>query len=133
MLLRESPRVIYGKNPLVNVTCQFNFPAILQIDTEIPSKFQERIRQQFPEYEVKRSIDLPLPPQLANLAMKVGNAVHLFKDDAREDDDEVWSVSLMQDSMSFSTTKYQRWEHFVEQLRTPLQALIEIYTPPYLT
>jgi uncharacterized protein (TIGR04255 family) len=40
----DSPRVIYGRNPLEQVICQIRFPTILKIDTELPAAFQEQIR-----------------------------------------------------------------------------------------
>ncbi len=40
----ESPRVVYGKNPLEVVICQLRFPAILKISSESPVDFQEALR-----------------------------------------------------------------------------------------
>ena len=44
----EATRVIYHKNPLTDVICQLRFPPILKIDSEIPSLFQDTIREQYP-------------------------------------------------------------------------------------
>ena len=49
----EKQRVIYKKNPLNKVICQFRFPPILRIDSEIPSSFQDSIRSDFPLYQEK--------------------------------------------------------------------------------
>ena len=38
-------RIIYKKNPLVEVICQLRFPPILSIDTEIPARFQGAIKK----------------------------------------------------------------------------------------
>jgi uncharacterized protein (TIGR04255 family) len=56
----ESQRVIYRKNPLGEVICQLKFPTILQIKAEVPSKFQERIRSDFPLYEAEEAT-IPIP------------------------------------------------------------------------
>lgn len=44
MLFPPTQRVIYHKNPLVEVVCQLRFPTILKIDAEIPVAFQEAVR-----------------------------------------------------------------------------------------
>src|SRR6266852_706318 len=44
----EFTRVIYQRNPLVEVVCQLRFSPILRIDTDPPAEFQDRIRSAFP-------------------------------------------------------------------------------------
>src|SRR5579872_4798317 len=48
MKFPESDRVIYATNPLERVVCQLRFPPILRIETELPARFQEAIRDQYP-------------------------------------------------------------------------------------
>ena len=49
----ETERVIYEKNPLNKVICQLRYPPILRIDSEVPSKFQDAIIDNFPLYNEK--------------------------------------------------------------------------------
>ncbi len=56
----EVQRVIYRKNPLEQVICQFRFPAILRIDTETPADFQERIRNDFPQFAEQTEWKFPI-------------------------------------------------------------------------
>jgi uncharacterized protein (TIGR04255 family) len=137
MLFPTSPRVIYGKNPLIGVTCQFTFPAILRIGPEVPAAFQERVRQQYPVFEETRGMNLKirLPPQIANAPnppIRLGNASYQFIDD-NSPNGAVWTVGLNQESLSLSTSKYERWEDFKDHLIQPLQAFVDIYAPAFFT
>lgn len=130
----ESPRVIYQKNPLVEVVCQLRFPAILRIAAELPSDFQERIRTIYPNYKQKPVMPvLPagLPVQVVNAIQQVagsgqGEFVHEF---AAED--ETWAATLAPTFLALRTTEYRRWEAFQGRLRDLFVALIELYRPSY--
>ena len=52
-------RVIYNKNPLDKVICQFQFPSILKIDSELPYSFQEAISKYFPIYSEMVGVSVP--------------------------------------------------------------------------
>ena len=56
----ETDRVIYAHNPLEQVICQFRFPPILRIDSELPAQFQDRIRHEFPSLIEKSGLKLEL-------------------------------------------------------------------------
>jgi uncharacterized protein (TIGR04255 family) len=60
----ETDRVIYGKKPLDRVICQVRFPAILRIESELPTLFQETIRSQFPGFAQKEELGLVMPQGL---------------------------------------------------------------------
>jgi uncharacterized protein (TIGR04255 family) len=129
MHIPASPRVIYAKHPLTGVACQLNFPPILQIETEVPAAFQERIRQQYMVYEPSRTVNLP--PELINIPLRGGSAQHRFLDNTP--DSAVWSVTLTPTSLAMSTTHYERWEYFRQRFADPLAAFIEIYKPAFFT
>lgn len=133
MAFPEVPRVIYERNPLELVLCELRFPRILRIDAEIPSQFQDSIRNAFPFYEPRSVLDLPLglPPEMVKaisqgLSLGGGQKSHDFIDRSRN-----WTVSLMSDKLTLSCTKYERWEGFKEFLRAPVLALNDIYCPPF--
>ena len=46
-------RVRYEKCPLIEVTYQLNFPTILSIEAEMPVKYQNAIRKNFPQYRTQ--------------------------------------------------------------------------------
>jgi hypothetical protein len=54
MSFPDVQRVIYGKNPLVEVVFQVRFPRFLSIETEPPSEFQKLLMSDFPFYEQRK-------------------------------------------------------------------------------
>ena len=43
MPFKDTERVIYNKNPLIEVVCQLRFPRILTISETQPTSFQEKV------------------------------------------------------------------------------------------
>ena len=135
MAFPEAPRVVYDLNPLDEVVCQLRFPPILKVETELPSSFQERIRGSFPYYESKPKLKLPpgLPADLAaslarELPIGQGQATHEFTSA-----DRFWTLSLTREFIALTCRRYERWERFRDRLRHPLEALLELYDPPFYT
>src|SRR4051794_3088983 len=100
-------RVIYERNPLVEVICQVRFPAILRIDVEPPAAFQEAIRGAFPAFSESAGIEAPLalPVEMAKqlpdaiakqlgalrMAFNAGQKSYTF---ASDDEDRTWALVL---------------------------------------
>ena len=127
----ESPRVIYGKNPLVEVICQLRFPTILRIGRDQPADFQERVRQQYPLYALE---DRPaeLPKELASILAHVGlprpsaGVAHRF-----ETPDSQRLISLCQDFVALTERKYTTWELFRNQMAETENAIRQVYSPAF--
>jgi uncharacterized protein (TIGR04255 family) len=131
----ESPRILYGKNPLVEVICQLRFPPILRIDSELPAVYQERIRHQYPLFRQARTADqqLGVPKEIAHqlgidLAQLAPGASYEFVSA-----DENWTVSLTRNFLALATRRYERWEQFGDQLKGPIESLIDVYKPAFFT
>jgi uncharacterized protein (TIGR04255 family) len=125
-----SPRVVYEKNPLVVVICQLRFPPILLIDAELPARYQDRIRGQYPLLEEKPGIELP--PEVPKIfAAEFGQSA--WKNYNFSSTDGSWTVNLTRDFLALTARKYQKWEEFWQHLAEPLAALVEIYKPVYFT
>ncbi len=129
----ETNRVIYEKNPLDQVICQLRFPTVLRIDTEPPAKFQDMIRNQYPNFrEVQPSIP-ELPKEIVKILgsespFRIGNAVYEFVSA-----DELWKISLSRDFIALTAFKYKKWEDFKEHFKKPIEALVDIYKPSFYT
>ncbi len=131
----EVKRVVYGKNPLEKVICQLRFPPILIIDSEIPAKFQELIRDEFPHYEEKIEVQQEISAEInANYSMNIVNPMTKVirnKNHTFTSEDGNWQVNLTRTFISITTNKYNTWEGFKDKFKKPLEALIEVYTPPF--
>ncbi len=131
MVLPNTTRVIYSRNPLAEVTALLRFPPILRIEAESPVQFQDAIRDQYPFYrQVRAGSQLPagIPSSVRNLIQGMGAAAgqnqHLF-----ETQDRKSIVTLSRESVSFKTTNYTIWETFRDQLERIRSAVEEIYRP----
>jgi uncharacterized protein (TIGR04255 family) len=131
----EFPRIIYEKNPLEFVICQFRFPPILKIEAELPSAFQESVRSRFPLFNDARQstgFATGLPPELSNLlgAMLPTSVPRTYEFTSS---DGLWQITLTRESLALTCRKYRRWEEFRNTLATPFAALLEHYAPAFFS
>lgn len=136
-LFPDSQRIIYSRNPLVEVICQLRFPSILRITAEPPVAYQERIRAEYPllsERYPETDIDIPIgvPAAVAETILKSLPKRKLVGFDFVSAD-EKWKVSLTKEFLALTTSRYTRWEDFCQHLEGPLKALIEVYNPSFCT
>ena len=125
-------RVIYEKNPLIEVILQIQFPTNLIISNQEPTDFQVAIKNDFPNYraEIKNEKEISLLPsnnEIKPLIRDKNINIHTFITK------EGYSkISLSNSTISMSTLKYERWEMFIEQFKKTLEAFIKIYSPQYI-
>ena len=125
MLFSDRPRTHYEKTLAHEVICQLRFPPILSINNVEPADFQERIREDFPQYARKQDV---LPPQIVNGKPEPQPPVtnyHFLSQDGR------WKLNLTKDFIALSTLSYPGWEEFARMLDKPLAAFIQLYKPAY--
>ena len=131
MFSRDYKRAIYNKNPISDVTCELRFPAILKIETETPSQYQELLRHRFSGYEKKLESDFPeqfvqnLPPDIIG---KIASVKHVF-----ESNSETEIIKLTSKSFSVTTYDYSTWANFKNVWFDPLRHFIDLYQPAYLS
>ena len=131
----DFPRILYDKNPLELVICQFRFPPILKIESELPSAFQESVRSRFPLFsDARQSTGLAtgLPRELSNLlgAMLPTPVPCTYEFTSS---DGLWQITLTRESLALTCKKYRRWEEFRTTLSVPLAALLEHYAPAFFS
>ena len=133
MFFPESPRVVYQNNPLAEVICQIRFPAILRIGSGDVAEFQERIRVDYPLYQLQEpAFDLPsIPKELMAFFEQMlpklpSPRTHKFltKDSRR-------FISLSQDFLAVSEANYSRWELFRQEVGNAEKALREVFKPAF--
>jgi uncharacterized protein (TIGR04255 family) len=134
--LPDSPRVVYSKNPLVEVICQVRFPPILKIAAEPPAAFQEKIRAEYPLLTEKQPEAMELPPGVPPVvAQVIRSSLPKGRPAGYEfiSADEHWKVTLTRDFLALSTPVYRRWEDFRAHLERPVKACVEVYAPAFFT
>ena len=102
-MFSNEPRCCYEKAQLAEVICQFRFPEILTIETELPARFQEAIRQELPVYSVRKE---SAPPVITNQgghfaiqAPKQNNNYQFASADG------IWRVNLTSKFISLACTR----------------------------
>ncbi len=123
MLFSDRPRTHYAHTLAHEVICQLRFPTILSITNVEPADFQERIREEFPQYARKQDV---LPPKTAGGKPEPQPPVtnyHFLSQDGR------WKLNLTRDFIALSTLSYPGWEPFARMLDKPLAAFIQLYKP----
>lgn len=133
MLFPDVKRVIYRNNPLEDVVCQLRFQPILRIDTDVPAKFQESIRSNYPNFNEESEVVIGIPSEASQHlpADIVGQAIKSMgiKNYSFSSDDGLWKVNLTRTFLALSTKQYKKWEEFVANLQEPFEALMAIYSP----
>ncbi len=128
-MFSNAPRCRYRNNPLAEVICQFRFPEILTIETNIPDKFQEAIRQEFPVYSVQKE---SAPPTMTNhggrLTIQTPAQTNNYQFATA---DGLWRVNLTSKFISLACSQYDCWEDFAAMVDKPLAAFIQIYKPAF--
>ncbi len=135
MVFPAYKRVIYSKNPLERVICQFRFPDILKIGASDPVNFQEKIRESYPIYREKAEVSVALPAELIQqLPQEIAG---LFGSSKKAYDflssDEMWTVGLTNNFLALTCDDYKRWEQFRDHFEVPFNALVEVYEPSFFT
>jgi len=128
MDLPKSERVIYERNPLIEVVCQLRYPPILKVNSQ-PVEFQEAIRDEYPYYEVNQS---QLPSDLNKFIQQTGlpfpneEMGHIF-----ESEDKKWLLTLTKDFLALKTLEYSRYEDFKSRLKNIITIFQDIYKPSF--
>lgn len=137
MLFPITQRVVFKKNPLVEVICQLRFPSILQIASEDPVSFQNTIRAVYPLYERESGglpLQEPLPKELSAIMREFQFMGHketpvykfITADSSR-------FISLSPDFLAVTDRNYRRWEEFSTEVMSAQAALENIYRPAFFT
>lgn len=128
-------RVVYKKNPLIEVIIQYRFPQILALNANDPVEFQNAIKGQYPLYrleleneqEVSFAINgenamPPIPSIIQKPTIKNHNFISA---------DGLYKINLTNSFISISTLAYTRWEEMLEHFKNPLAKFEEMYLPPF--
>ncbi|MBH8566135.1 TIGR04255 family protein [Nostoc sp. CENA67] len=130
MHLPEFERVIYERNPLIQVACQLRFPPILKISHKEPVEFQDEIRFQYPLFE---SMQPQVTPEISQVIQQFGlplssDLFYTFKSE-----DQRWQLSVTKDFITLTTSVYESYEQFQKRFREAVNVFERIYKPSFYT
>ena len=126
----QAHRVHFKRAPLKQVICQFRFPTIYRIQSELPAEYQERIRGSFPLSEqtgVPFHLGCIPSPALSGLPNLINTAHRFFTED------KTTFIELNLDSLTYSTTSYYRWDDSKSFIDEAVKALLSVYKPSFYT
>ena len=129
---KQIKRYIYKKNPLVEVILQLRFPKILSLNSIEPAEYQDKIRSQFPIYQLQVEQENQVMIQndgktvIPSVVNSAANKNHNFISD-----DGFWKINLTSSYISISTLKYTRWEELLEKFENPYKQFVELYKPSF--
>lgn len=133
----ESEKVYYRDNPLTEVICQLRFPPILSIESDLPARFQDSIRDTYPLFQEKKDYSVNIPDELkSQLPQEI---INIFPSQVSKknyeftSEDGLWKINLTRTFLSLTNYRYYSWEEFMNYLTSSFEALIEIYSPTFFT
>lgn len=128
MEVPKSKRVIYERNPLIEVVCQLRFPPILRLSREEPFEFQDEIRFDYPHFDTGNP---QVPSEIANTLQRFNLPFPGDKSYAFHSEDRKWKISLAKDFLALTSFEYQRYESFKNRLQKIIEVFERIYKPSY--
>jgi uncharacterized protein (TIGR04255 family) len=130
MYLPDSKRVIYERNPLIQVACQLRFPPILKISHQEPIEFQDEIRFQYPLFE---STNIQLPPEISQTIQQLNLPLLNELSYGFKSEDQRWQLYIAKDFITLTTAVYETYEQFQKRFREVLEVFERIYKPSFYT
>lgn len=130
MHLPEPERVIYDRNPLIDVVCQLRFPPILKISHQEPVEFQDEIRLQYPLFE---SVQSQIPAEIARAIQQFGVTLPSEQSYNFKSEDQKWQLSITNNLISLTTFDYKRYEDFKQRFKEAINIFEKIYKPSFYT
>lgn len=125
--LRNFPRrdrVVYERNPLVEVVCAISFPAILELLQGAPAKFQRRFAQDYPFVEIQElvgTVDIATRER-GKVEPRSLQSTYFFSDTTKQ-----WKVSLQPSLLALTCSNYSEWKDFRVRFEAIAAAAAEIY------
>ena len=129
-MFASADRYRYMAPTVIETICQLRFPAILSIGAQEPADFQERIRGDYPRYQLQhdrpapRVVNANTPNPTVEAQKPINNYVFLSEDNR-------WKVNLTSGFIALSTVGYTQWEEFARRLDKALAEFIPIYQPAF--
>jgi uncharacterized protein (TIGR04255 family) len=126
MPLPQAKRVFLRDHSLREVVSQVRFPTLLEIESELPVRFQKLIQQGYPLLSAGKVLELTVDSQKA----PVTRETRQFEFSSR---DKRSKAVLTSEFLALTTAHYDGWEDFKPRMAALIAATIECYQPALFT
>ena len=129
MKIKKLKRVVFKRNPIVEIIGQIKFPQNAEIQNGLPVKFQKEVSRDFPFFETQelKSVSFELENNLKNSRVRPENSSYLFN---FLSENKKLRVSLARDFLALTSIDYKSWDIFFPKLEAVFQTLLNIYSIP---
>jgi len=122
--LNRRARVIYQRNPLVEVVAAVAFPPLLRLIQEPPKELQARVGREYPYTSYIEAPHLGLPDQHNEGKPQQQSPLRTTTFSSV---DRAWTVSVSSTVLGLTCTKYSEWSQFRTRFSELLKVFHEIY------
>jgi uncharacterized protein (TIGR04255 family) len=130
MTFPVTSREVYKQNFIKEAICQVRFPRLLEIESQLPARFQRLLLRDFPLLASREQFGLSFSPGGSEMMppSPVRTTIYEFKDVAGDN-----TVALCSEYVSIVVNRYLSWTHLREHLVNALRAASECYSLPLYT
>ncbi|MER8574570.1 TIGR04255 family protein [Mesorhizobium sp. M1409] len=121
MRIPQSTRTVFSANPLAEVICQLKFPRLLEIEQELPVGFHRIIRKEFPEINVRPTVELTFTEPGSQPRQIVSSHYDFATADGAD------RISLSSEFIALTSTRYTGWGNFRAGVLSMLEAARTVY------
>lgn len=114
----------YSRHPVVEVICQVRFPRLLEIDHELPVRFQKIILGRFPRFETQGEVEVNVSVSGEPQKFAKQPVVYAFSTA-----DGHYKLTLSSEFIALSSQQYGGWSEFRPLVVEGLSALLGVYRP----
>jgi uncharacterized protein (TIGR04255 family) len=127
MPIPRAERVAFSNNPLVEVVTQLAYPRLLEIDAELPVKFQKLVQADYPILSAGKVLEVQFDEKGAETRAPEGRRYEFFSADRK------WQAVLTSEFIALTTSQYIGWEDFKTHASKIVSAFLDCYRPAYFS
>ncbi|MCX7587115.1 TIGR04255 family protein [Phenylobacterium sp. 58.2.17] len=123
MTFPTTSREVYSQNFIKEAICQVRFPRLLEIESQVPVRFQKLLFEEFPYLDAREQFGVMIGsgPE-GPFATPSRSTIYEFKNSARDT-----TISVCSEFVAVITTSYNDWATHRSWLQKALQAASECY------
>ncbi|MGH7782294.1 MAG: TIGR04255 family protein, partial [Candidatus Binatia bacterium] len=130
----QGQREIYRRNTITEAVCQLRFPTILQVSAHSPVQYQNLVKADYPFYSEEKP-QFVLPKEVQELAggFPLSAGLHQTSLHKFHDPEHTCLITLNQDFLAVTETKYERWQYLRDRICRAEEAFRQVYQPVFYT